>query len=159
MSTFQLQTQTTPTECFGFTFMLDEDVNDFSEEPNRIKHSYLSSIREHFLFPAVTRQNDPALKFESLKNEWEEETVFLSSINEICMHPAYQQIIGMGKLALPFIIRELTYRPNHWFWALKSITGTDPVPSSKKGKLTEMAQIWLHWWALNKNVLFSCSFQ
>ena len=61
----------------------------------------------------------------------EEATAMFSSITEIAMHPAYQQIIGMGSIAIPFIMRELENRPAHWFWALKSITGEDPV--SKKG--------------------------
>lgn len=158
MSTFQPSIHITQTGSFGFTCMLDKDVNAFDEEQNKISQYWQSSIRDHFLFPAVSRQNDPALKFESLKNEWEEETLLLSSINDICMHPAYQQIIGMGRLAIPFIVRELTKNPTHWFWALKSITGADPVPTNKRGKVREMAQIWLHWLIVNKNVLFSNSF-
>lgn len=44
------------------------------------------------------------------------------------MHPAYQQIIGMGEKALPLILRDLRDRPTgHWFWALNAITGEEPT--------------------------------
>lgn len=68
----------------------------------------------------------------------------------ISMHPAYQKIIGMGELALPLIMRELRTRPNHWFWALKAITGEDPVPPQYRGQVRKMAAAWLDWWKENK---------
>ncbi|MBI5057248.1 MAG: hypothetical protein HZB61_11610 [Nitrospirae bacterium] len=47
---------------------------------------------------------DSFVRFQILKLEWESETAHLSSITEISMHPAYQQIIGMGQVAVPFIL-------------------------------------------------------
>ena len=61
------------------------------------------------------------------------------------MHPAYQQIIGMGEEALPLILEELSRRPGHWFWALKAITGEDPVPAEHAGEVPEMTRAWLEW--------------
>jgi hypothetical protein len=61
------------------------------------------------------------------------------------MHPAYQRIIGMGEKAIPLILAELAERPGHWFWALASITGEDPVAEQSRGKLREMASAWLAW--------------
>jgi hypothetical protein len=61
------------------------------------------------------------------------------------MHPAYQQIIGMGVDALPLILRELEREPDHWFWALEAITGENPVPPTDRGRLNEMARAWLRW--------------
>ncbi len=52
-----------------------------------------------------------------LKNQWAEETVVLSAITEISMHPAYQQIIDMGLIAIRMILFELMQKPDHWFWA------------------------------------------
>lgn len=84
-------------------------------------------------------------RFDALTQEWKRDTRASSSITEIAMHPAYQQIIGMGKQALPFIFRELQEEPDHWFWALKAITGEDPVPPAARGRLSAMRQAWLEW--------------
>jgi len=61
------------------------------------------------------------------------------------MHPAYQQIIGLGPPALPLILAELDRELDHWFWALKAISGEDPVPIESRGNMREMANAWLKW--------------
>lgn len=60
-------------------------------------------------------------------------------------HPAYQQIIGMGPLALPFIIDRLRTRGGHWYWALMCITGEDPVEPGHSGKVPIMQRAWFAW--------------
>jgi hypothetical protein len=84
-------------------------------------------------------------KFESLVVEWKEATGFLSSTDDIAIHPAYQQIIGMGSDALPLIFQELRDRGGYWYWALKAITGDDPVPETDRGKVQLMKKAWLKW--------------
>ena len=83
--------------------------------------------------------------FSALVSQWKRETEMTSSMTEMAMHPAYQRIIGMGTDAIPLLLRELEDRPDHWFWALKAITGDDPVPSEQRGRLKGMAQAWLAW--------------
>ena len=83
--------------------------------------------------------------FTELTATWREETALMSSLTQMCTHPAYQRIVGMGETALPFIFRELQSEPDHWFWALKAITGCDPVPRSHQGDLDAMASDWLAW--------------
>ena len=68
-----------------------------------------------------------------------------SLVTKKAMHPAYQQIIGMGKTAIPLILFEMMAKPGHWFWALKSITGEDPVSPEQRGDVNEMTQAWLRW--------------
>ncbi|OHB70233.1 MAG: hypothetical protein A2V70_13825 [Planctomycetes bacterium RBG_13_63_9] len=84
-------------------------------------------------------------RFEALARTWRNECRFSSSMTEIAMHPAYQQIIGMGRDAVEFLLQELDRQPDHWFWALCAITGEDPVPPEDKGDLAAMAKVWLHW--------------
>ncbi|MFH1738527.1 MAG: hypothetical protein ABIH23_05925 [bacterium] len=84
-------------------------------------------------------------KFQYLATTWKAETNFSSSSREMAMHPAYQQIIGLGPAAIPFILRELEEQTDHWFWALRAITGDDPVPDSARGRIEEMAKAWLEW--------------
>ena len=61
------------------------------------------------------------------------------------MHPAYQQIIGMGEAALTMILEQLGESPGHWFWALRAISGEDPTQPEDRGKLPAMAAAWLRW--------------
>jgi len=117
------------------------------EESSSLSRDY-ENYKEHFLNPISRQLGDLGTRFMKLKNQWEEEAAALSSITDIAMHPAYQQIIGMGPPAIPFIIREMTINPNHWFWALKSITGEDPVPPEKRGKVKDMTNAWIFWWIL-----------
>ena len=86
-----------------------------------------------------------AERFDELTREWKEKKRFLSSVSQIAMLPSYQQIIGMGSVALPFIFRELQNEPDHWFWALASITGENPVPPDQRGRIGLMTQAWLNW--------------
>lgn len=83
--------------------------------------------------------------FTTLVNQWYEETRPMSSTNQMSMHPAYQQIIGMGEAAIPLLLRELEKKSGRWFWALKSITREDPVPSEHRGKTQQMIKAWLDW--------------
>jgi hypothetical protein len=84
-------------------------------------------------------------QFADLAQEWRDATVFNSSATAMAMHPAYQQIIGMGDAALPMIFQELRREPDHWFWALKAITGEDPVAESDRGQIDKMTTAWLNW--------------
>ncbi|MGH2386907.1 MAG: hypothetical protein ACRDIE_01790, partial [Chloroflexota bacterium] len=88
-------------------------------------------------------QRDREEEFSSLTREWSEETAFLSSTQKIAMHPAYQRIIGMGREALPLIFRDLGNRQVLWFWALRAITGTNPVPENATTE--DGVQAWLQW--------------
>ncbi len=129
--------------------LFDNDAS-ICDDAEIISKSY-EKYTEHFLDPISRSWSDPSLKFYNLKSEWEKDTIFLSSISEICTHPSYQRIIGMGPVALPFIMNEIAEKPNLWFWALKAITGEDPVPISKRGKILKMTTAWLIWWANKKN--------
>jgi len=84
-------------------------------------------------------------QFDELKTRWQNETEHLSSPTEIALHPAYQRIIGLGPQAIPLILNELDRQPHQWFWALKAITGEDPVPKSDRGRVAAMARAWLAW--------------
>lgn len=83
--------------------------------------------------------------FQQLAQTWKGECAYTSSVREMALHPAYQQIVGMGPRALPFIFAELEARPEHWFWALRAITGENPVPPEHQGDILQMAQDWLNW--------------
>lgn len=84
-------------------------------------------------------------KFMVCAEAWKRDTRHMSSITKIASHPAYQEIIKMGEVAVPLILRELAKQPDHWFPALREITGHDPVPKGSQGRLREMTESWLAW--------------
>jgi hypothetical protein len=90
---------------------------------------------------------DPSIaeQFRRLAQAWKEDTRYISSSTDIATHPAYQRIIGMGREAMPLILADLCKAPHQWFWALRAITGEDPVPATHKGKVREMANAWIEW--------------
>ncbi|TFE66684.1 hypothetical protein A7K73_10150 [Candidatus Methylacidiphilum fumarolicum] len=84
-------------------------------------------------------------RFLALADRWSEECRHLSSIRDMVLHPAYQQIIGMGPSMLLYILDELERHPDHWFWALRAITGGNSIRSDNQGRVREMTLDWLEW--------------
>jgi len=85
--------------------------------------------------------------FRSLVRQWRDDTEHMSNVNKANAHPAYQQIIGMGRVLtsqiVPLLLKELEERPDHWFRALVEITGTDPAEGQDtfEGAISS----WLDW--------------
>jgi hypothetical protein len=84
-------------------------------------------------------------RFERLAKEWKRETINLSSVQEIILNPAYQRIIGMGPDVIPFILQQLEKCPGFWFWALRCLTGENPVTPQMRGDVAAMTEAWLNW--------------
>jgi hypothetical protein len=88
-------------------------------------------------------------RFHALAETWSAETRHMSSSTDRAMHPAYQQIIGLGPAAIPLLLEELQQKPGHWSWALRAITGENPVKEQHRGKLALVTQDWLEWGKAN----------
>ena len=84
-------------------------------------------------------------QFQRLTVKWKAECPPTSSSEKLAMHPLYQRIIGLGPDALPSLFRELERSPHLWYWALRAITGENPVAPSNRGNLKAMAEDWLAW--------------
>lgn len=93
--------------------------------------------------------SENALKLESifhqLADNWRNETAYISSFTQLVMHPSYQSIIGMGPIAIPWLLAELKREPSHWFWALAAIARENPVEEEHAGDLEQMTKAWLEW--------------
>jgi hypothetical protein len=88
------------------------------------------------------------MKFQGLVTAWRQERGAKSSITEAATCPAYQGIIGMGEMAVPFLLTTLESEgddPDQWFWALRAITGADPVTDEDRGNYIAMSRAWLSW--------------
>jgi hypothetical protein len=110
---------------------------------NAIGHKH--SLAQRSRYRSLSTQAEIESTFTALVNQWREQNRGVSSTNQMSMHPAYQQIIGMGKAVIPLLLRELENKSGRWFWALKSITREDPVPPEDRGKTKEMIKAWLEW--------------
>ena len=122
---------------------LGRETMAVGEESATVSRAFEKFLNEYFI--PVSRESIPFIRFHRLKEKWETETAFLSSVSNIVMHPAYQQIIGMGPAAIPLILREMSIKKGQWFWALKSITNEDPVKPEQRGIVAEMSKLWLQW--------------
>jgi len=83
--------------------------------------------------------------FDVLAARWRRDTAATSSLSEIVEHPAYQAIIAMGVLALPWVLDDMEREPTLWGPALQAITGADPVLPEHAGNVRETAADWVRW--------------
>jgi hypothetical protein len=95
--------------------------------------------------PATQQAESVEQKFQRLAAVWRAETRYLSSTTMMFSHPAYQEIIAMGEAVVPSLLRDLEKEPDHWYGALRAITGAQPVPAEDRGNITRMAAAWLRW--------------
>ncbi len=105
----------------------------------------IQELAAHFAFPVSRARETEREAFRRLANRWRQQTAFSSSTTAMAMHPDYQAIIGMGPAALPMILEALSEGRGHWFWALKAISGVDPVPPQDRGAIPRMKKAWLDW--------------
>jgi len=88
---------------------------------------------------------DQARSFQRLASIWRRERGATSSTMQMAQHPAYKRIVAMGTDALPFILADLQKRHDHWFIALRQITGDNPVTEVDRGRMDRVAAAWLRW--------------
>jgi len=83
--------------------------------------------------------------FSHLLLRWRASTALMSSLTDMLLHPDYQAIIGLGPVAIPLLLREFAREPDHFAWALASITREDPTDPSMAGDVEAQARAWLAW--------------
>jgi hypothetical protein len=121
-----------PTESEGQTAMIDT----------------MTGVGSHHALPVSGsghEKGDLAIRFRKLAEKWKRETGMESLAVFKYLHPAYQEIIGMGKAALPFIFEELKRKPGHWTWALQYIVGSDENPVRQGANLRQALEDWMTW--------------
>lgn len=106
----------------------------------------LSSYNENVFYDEIDLPDQ--VIFNDFLENWHKERGATSSITEMAMCPSYQNIIGMGRRAIPLILHQLLIEgdePDMWFWALCAITSADPVTNDMRGDFSQMAEAWLNW--------------
>jgi len=93
--------------------------------------------------PHAPKQETTEQRFRRLQAAWMADVEFLSDAGKIIGHPAFQEIIALGDVVVPLMLRDLESGPSLWVWALLEITGEDPVPASDRGSIRKMSDAWL----------------
>jgi len=90
---------------------------------------------------------DVEYQFNTLREAWHREYGASSSPTRIANCSSYRRIVWFGDRFLRLILRDLEQRaePDHWFAALREITGQDPVHPKDRGNRRLMAKAWLRW--------------
>lgn len=99
------------------------------------------------LLPGISSAADWT-EFQGYVEQWKAESAYLSMVEEMVLLEPYQKIIGMGRKALPLIMKQLENEgsnPDHWWWALRILARHDPVPPQHAGNVPLMAKYWLEW--------------
>jgi len=82
-------------------------------------------------------------KFDQLVKQWRKDTRHESSVTTIATNDAFQKIIGMGKDALTYILRDLqATRDLIWLWALEAIADEGP---NARDCFIHPIDAWLEW--------------
>lgn len=82
--------------------------------------------------------------FKVLNEAWKFDTRYESSATKIVSHPVYQLIIEMGEVMVPVILSEVSSGSNHWFYALRKITGHNPKDAGILD-FDKLRTSWMNW--------------
>ncbi|HMV86434.1 MAG TPA: hypothetical protein PLD20_04315 [Blastocatellia bacterium] len=119
---------------------LGEQQQLFERLLNRLQRQAVETLRVN---DAAANGQIDEQELRDLIAQWKRETEHLSSLKQVCLHPAYQRIIGLGMPVVPYLLRELEQSPDHWFWALRAITDADPAHDTDT--FEDARQAWLTW--------------
>jgi ribosomal protein S18 acetylase RimI-like enzyme len=125
--------------------LIDSERNLGTSEESQTIIDCLTDLARDYHVPVSRQYSTVAQRFYNLASQWFREVTLTTSVTEICVHPAYQQIIGIGPEVTPFLLRELKREPIYWFWALRAVTGADPVQPSDRGNIDQMVSAWQSW--------------
>ena len=98
---------------------------------------------------AVALEPADRQRFTELADQWDRETWLLSNSSHAIEHPAHKEIVSMGEPVVPLILERMREDRRHWYFALRAITGANPVNPADRGKVAIMQEAWLQWGEVN----------
>ena len=125
-----------------FNLPVARRVSDDSARSARIVFDTQDNL---VLAPTGPAHDYIAAEFEKHERKWKRDTQYTSSLSEKYLHASYARMIGLGWAAVPFILASLRLEPDDWFYALRAITGADPVRAQHAGNMTKMSEAWIMW--------------
>lgn len=82
------------------------------------------------------------VRFDALYNSWRKNTMFSSSVSDIIGDAAFQEIVGMGMAAVPYIIERIDKEPSTLVWALNKIYG-GKISNNPNTTIKEACRLWV----------------
>lgn len=127
------------------SFFLNDGNEQKFESTSRVNEVLVVSASAPVLVDASLPR---AIHFQRLVAQWKAQKALISSITAQAISSPYQRIIAIGPDAVPLIIGQLKSEgddPDQWFWALRSLTGINPVKPEDRGNFRKMADAWINW--------------
>lgn len=117
------------------------DVDQFSNitsiVSSRNTSRYISEVdSEENIFFAAKR------KFNEHLNNWNNDTIFLSSVQDIVEHNDFKAIVAMGMKAVPFILDNIDREPSNLVWALNLIYGRK-ITNNPNASISDACKLWI----------------
>jgi hypothetical protein len=84
-------------------------------------------------------------QFTELATRWKAETGLFSTTPQKVFNDAYIDIIAMGKVVVPFILKDLENGAGHWHTALKALTRENPISDADMTSSKKIREGWLTW--------------
>lgn len=126
----------------------DSKKNSSAKKFNYRSRKYI--IRKNLVNASVEDQ------FIYLTKSWKNETMMSSITADKIKNLNYQTIIGLGvtfkEKIIYLILMDLEEDVEYWHYALKSITGDNPVPKGMANDLDTVRRYWLAWGKDNKKI-------
>lgn len=88
---------------------------------------------------------DLYLEFRRLADKWEEETRGYAFRSRAVQHVEHQQIVDLGEQVIPWMLEDFAAGKGDWFYALRLLTGADPIKEEERGYVPRMRAAWLEW--------------
>lgn len=89
-------------------------------------------------------------RFKTLADQWEQETLFISSADDMIANQSYQDIIKLGPDIIPILIDDMIKTQRPWFHVLCALTKENPVNEEHRGILNEIINDWIKWYHAKK---------
>ncbi len=121
-------------------FYADIDAHSgiVSSTNNNKVFEYISSVDEGEVV-AISNK----LRFQFLLNSWQQQTKFSSSPDSIIQNENFQSIIAMGKVAVPFIVEEISVNPSTLVWALNFIF-EKKISNNPRTTIPQACKLWVN---------------
>jgi len=120
-------------QTFKYNDIADNNIK--IEDKNTLNH--LNIAQESTYTSLLTK-----IKFKEHLENWNLNTMFLSSPNQIIEDSDFKEIVKLGYSAVPFIIEELEEKPNFLVWALNLIFGYK-ISDDPSTTIVEASRMWL----------------
>ncbi len=82
------------------------------------------------------------MRYNQFKEAWKQNTMFMSSAQDIIEDANFQGIVAMGDRAVPYIIRDISESPSILVWALNLIFKRK-ITNKQNATIEDACKLWV----------------